>query len=74
MTKDVYDYKTFFSDLLLFNTRISDSSLFYDLSSVSIALCLPLSEAPLSLYYPMVISGEQMLMLILGKSYVGSAF
>lgn len=74
MTKDVYVYKTFFSDLLLFNTRISDSSLFYDLSSVSIEPCLPLSEAPLSLYYPMVISGEQMLMLIFGKSYVGSAF
>lgn len=74
MTKDVYVYKTFFSDLLLFNTRISDSSLFYDLSSVSIVPCLPLSEAPLSLYYPMVISGEQMLMLIFGKSYVGSAF
>lgn len=74
MTKDVYVYKTFFSDLLLFNTRISDSSLFYDLSSVSIAPCPPLSEAPLSLYYPMVISGEQMLMLIFGKSYVGSAF
>ena len=74
MTKDVYVYKTFFSDLLLFNTRISDSSLFYDLSSVSIVPCLPLSEAPLSLYYPMVISGEQMLMLIFGKSYVGSTF